>query len=302
VDRLAALGAFVAVAETRSFVAASRRLGRSPASITRAVAALEQQFGTRLFDRTTRSVALTEAGRRQLERCRRLLEEFDALESTVEDERASPSGLLTLTAPVSFGRLHVVPIVCRLLQELPALSVKLVLLDRVVSLVDEGIDAAVRIGHLPDSTLRAVRVGSVRLGLYASPAYLSAAGTPRAARDVGRHAFIATTGVMRTPSRWPFRGGRGRGGGAVTVQPRLVVNTAEAALEAAVAGLGLAPLLSYQAEAAHAQGRIVPVLESLAPPPLPIQLVIPAGRHTPAKVRIFVERAARTLRERFRGD
>jgi DNA-binding transcriptional LysR family regulator len=296
-DRIGAVAVFVAVAEERSFVAAARRLGRSPASVTRAVASLEDRLATRLFNRTTRSVALTDTGRRHFKRCRRLLEEFEALEATAEDERGSPAGLLTLTAPVSFGRLHVTPIVCELLREHPALAVKLVLLDRVVSLVDEGIDAAVRIGHLPDSSLRAVRSGAVQRGLYASPGYLASHGMPRAPRDVGRHAFIAMTGVMPVPERWTFRGGRG--GGAVAVRPRLVVNTAEAALEAAAAGLGLAPLLSYQAEAAVAEGRVVPVLEAFAPPPVPIQLVQPAGRHAPAKVRAFVELASRLLRARF---
>jgi DNA-binding transcriptional LysR family regulator len=297
VDTFAALGVFVAVAEERSFVAAARRLGRSPASVTRAVASLERRLETRLFNRTTRSVALTDGGRRHLERCRRLLEAFEELASDAEEHRAEPRGLLTVTAPVSFGRLHVTPLVCALLRELPALSVELVLLDRVVSLVDEGIDAAVRIGHLPDSSLRVVGAGAVRRGLYASPAYLASHGAPRTPRDVGRHAFIAMTGVMPVSGRWSFRGGRG--GGSVTVRPRLVVNTAEAALEAAAADLGLVPLLSYQADAAVAAGRLVPVLEAFAPPPVPVQIVHPAGRHTPAKVRVFVERAAAALRVRF---
>src|SRR5574338_517721 len=176
-DRIAALGIFVAVAEARSFVAAARRLGRSPASVTRAVASLEERLATRLFDRTTRSVALTEAGRRHLERCRRLLEEFDALEASAEAEGDAPRGLLSVTAPVHFGRLHVVPLVCELLRAFPQLSVKLVLLDRVVSLVDEGFEAAVRLGPLPDSALRVVRAGAVQRGLYASPGYLAAHGT-----------------------------------------------------------------------------------------------------------------------------
>jgi DNA-binding transcriptional LysR family regulator len=296
-DRLGAVAVFVAVAEERSFVAAARRLGRSPATVTRAVAALEARLATRLFNRTTRSVALTDAGRRHLERCRRLVEDFEALETTAERERVEPSGLLTLTAPVAFGRLYVTPIVCELLRERPGLSVDLRLLDRVVSLVDEGIDAAVRIGFLPDSSLRARAVGSVRRGLYASPAYLASAGVPRAPRDLAGHAFVAMTGLAPAPYRWSFRSGRG--GGAVALRPRLVVNTAEAAIEAATGGLGVATLLSYQADAPRAEGRLVAVLEAFWPPPIPIHVLHPAGRHVPAKVRAFVERAVGALRPRF---
>jgi DNA-binding transcriptional LysR family regulator len=299
VDRLGAVAVFVAVAEERSFVAAARRLGRSPAAVTRAVAALEARLATRLFNRTTRSVALTDAGRRHLERCRRLVEDFEALETTAELDREQPGGLLTVTAPVAFGRLYVTAIVCGILRELPTLSVDLRLLDRVVSLVDEGIDVAVRIGSLPDSSLRAVRAGSVRRGLYASPSYLASAGVPRAPRDLARHAFVAMSGLTPAPYRWRFRGGRG--GGAVSLQPRLVVNDAGAAVEAAAGGLGIAALLSYQADAPVAEGRLLAVLEAFWPPPIPIQLVHPPGRHLPAKVRAFVDRAASALRERF-GD
>ncbi|MBY0278052.1 LysR family transcriptional regulator, partial [Candidatus Binatia bacterium] len=190
-DRLDVIAAFVAVAETGSFVAAARRLGRSPAGVTRAVAALERRLGARLFTRTTRVVALTEEGRRQLARCQSILREVAALESGAGAERAEAAGTLVVTASVVFGRLHVVPIVAELLRRHPGIDIRLQLDDEVVSLVEASIDVGIRIAHLPDSRLKAVRVGAVRRALYASPAYLAAHGEPRAPADLARHAIVA---------------------------------------------------------------------------------------------------------------
>ena len=184
-DRLDALTIFVAVAEQQSFAEAARQLGRSPASVTRAVAALEERLQTRLFNRTTRSVALTDAGVRYLESCRQLLAAYDELEAVNFGERVQPRGWINVTAPAMFGRLHVLPLVQSFLSEYPHIDVRLLLLDRVVSLVDEGLDLGVRIGQLPDSSLRAVRVGQVRRIVCATPQYIARHGVPVTPRDLG---------------------------------------------------------------------------------------------------------------------
>ena len=245
-DRIEQMAAFVAVAETGSFVAAARRLGRSPAGLTRAVAALEDRLGARLFTRTTRVVALTEAGRRHLEPCRAVLRDVAALESSAATESREALGSLVVTAPVVFGRLHVLPVVADFLRRHPSVEVRLVLADEVVSLVDAGIDVGVRIAHLRDSTLRAVRVGSVRRALYASPAYLAARGEP--------------------------------------------------AIDAAVAGLGITRVLSYMVDHLVRAGTLRVVLPSFEPPPIPVHVVHPAGRHLPLRTRLFVDLAVAVLR------
>ncbi len=292
-DRIDAWTTFAAVAEGRSFAAAARRLGRSPAAVTRAIAALEERVGARLLNRTTRSVALTDAGGRALEIARRALAGFEELEGVAAVER-QPRGRLGVTAPIMFGRLHLLPVVQAFLREHPAATVQLLLLDRVVSLVDEGFDVAIRLGRLPDSSLRAVRVGEVRRGVYASPGYLRATGTPRTPQALGRHACVACTAVTPVPGRWTFqRDGRSV---VVPVSPRLLVNTAEAAIEAALSGLGPTCVLSYQVEAHVRAGRLERILGPFEPPAVPVQVVIPAGRFVTPLVRAFVERAVEGLR------
>lgn len=296
-DRIDAWTTFAAVAEGRSFAAAARRLGRSPAAVTRAVAALEERLGARLLNRTTRSVALTEAGARSLEAARRVLAGFEELEGVTASERQEPQGRLGVTAPVMFGRLHVLPVVQAFLRDHPMATVQLLLLDRVVSLVDEGLDVAIRLGRLPDSSLRAIRVGEVRRGVYASPKYLRENGTPRTPQALARHACIACTGVTPVPDRWTFeRDGRSY---VVPVSSRLVVNTAEAALDAALAGLGPTCVLSYQVDAHVRAGRLERILGPFEPPAVPVQVVIPAGRFVTPIVRAFVERASEALRARL---
>jgi DNA-binding transcriptional LysR family regulator len=214
-DRLDALTIFVAVAEQQSFAEAARQLSRSPASVTRAVSALEERLQTRLLNRTTRSVALTDAGQRYLESCRRLLSAYDELEAKNTGERAEPRGWINVTAPVMFGRLHVLPIVRSFLDDHPRVDVRLLLLDRVVSLVDEGLDLGIRIGELPDSSLRAIRVGQIRRIVCASPEYIARHGVPgNAARSPRshcrrmhrRHAHPGPLVVPRSERRH-FRGG-----------------------------------------------------------------------------------------------
>jgi DNA-binding transcriptional LysR family regulator len=296
-DRLDTLAIFVAVAEQRSFAEAARQLGRSPASVTRGVAALEERLKTRLFNRTTRSVALTDAGARYLENCRRLLTAYDELEAVNLGERVQPHGWINVTAPVMFGRLHILPLVQDFLGEYPQIHVRLLLLDRVVSLVDEGLDLGVRIGQLPDSSLRAVRAGQVRRVVCASPLYIARHGLPAAPHDLGDHVMIACTAVTPIPERWSFHGPSGVT--SVAVAPRLVVNTTDAAVDAALDGLGITCILSYQAEPHVAAGRLQTLLVDYEPPPVPIQIVHPDGRHLSAKVRLFLDHAAKGLRCKF---
>jgi len=296
-DRLETVEIFVAVAEAGSFVGAARQLGRAPAAMTRAVASLEDRLGIRLFNRTTRAVALTDAGARYLERARRALAEFSELELSAAGEQQVPQGLLTVTAPEMFGRLHILPIVQAFMAEYRQVDVSLLLLNRIVSYIDEGIDLGLRIAQLPDSSLQAILVGQVQRICCASPDYVAAQGAPRRIQDLSRHAIIATTGVRPVADRWSFE----RAGGAVSVaiQPRLSVNSVQAALDAAVAGGGIVRLLSYQTAVAEAEGSLVRVLEDEPQPAVPVHIVHPAGRHLALKARLFIDRAVGALREKF---
>lgn len=293
-DRIDVLTVFVAVAELGSFVAASRRLGRSPAAITRAIAQLEDQVGVRLVNRTTRAVGLTEDGEKYLEQSRRVLADIEDLGGLFDGDGTAAKGRLTLTAPVVFGRLHVLPLVKTFLDLHPGIEIHFLLLDRVTSLVDEGIDLGVRIGHLPDSTLRAIRVGAVRRVICASPDYLAAHGAPQKPQDIGNHCAIGVTGVNPTPDRW----GVVVDGRTVTAtaKPRLFVNSVEAAVDMAVAGAGLTCLFSYQVDQHEKAGRLVRVLTEFEPPAVPIHILYPAGRHMSPKLRLFIDHAAQGLR------
>jgi DNA-binding transcriptional LysR family regulator len=296
-DRLETVEIFAAVAEAGSFIGAARRLGRSPAAMTRAVAALEDRLGIRLFNRTTRAVVLTDAGARYLERARRALTEFSELELSAAGEQQVPRGLLTITAPEMFGRLHILPVVQGFMRDYPEVDVSLLLLNRIVSYIDEGIDLGLRIAHLPDSSLQAILVGHVHRICCASPDYIARHGAPRRLPDLARHAIIATTGVRPVNDRWAFE----RDGETVSVpvQPRLAVNSVQAALDAAVAGTGIVRLLSYQSATEEAAGTLVRVLEEEPQPPIPIHIVHPAGRNLALKARLFIDRAVGTLREKF---
>lgn len=296
-DRLDTLSVFVAVAEQGGFAAAARRLRRSPAAVTRAVAALENRLGTRLLTRTTRAMALTDAGQRYLDQSRRALAEFAELENAASADRGEPSGLLTITAPEMFGRIHVLPIVQSFMREFPRVDVLLLLLNRVVSLIDEGIDVGVRIAHLPESSLRATQIGMVRRVVCASPEHLDRDGEPSRPQDLQSRATIIVNNVQATPERWSF--GPPDREIVISVRPRLVVSGVQAALDAAVASGGFVRPLSYQAEPLEAAGLLRRVLVDDEPPPIPIHLVYPAGRHLPLKTRLFIDRAAPALRGRF---
>lgn len=297
-DRLDIIAIFAAVAEHQSFAEAARRLNRTPAAVTRAVATLEAMLRVRLLTRTTRAVSLTEDGARYLEVARRLLiayDDFAGLETEADRER--PHGVLHVTAPAMFGRLHVLPAIASFLARYEQVDVRALLIDRVVSLVDEGIDAGIRMGALPDSSLRAVRAGQVRMGVYASPDYLGRHGAPATLQELADHAAITCLAIHPIPDRWSFESAEGLV--HVPVRPRLVVNTTDAASDAAVAGIGLTSLISYQVDTHLRSGALVPLLPEMAAGAIPIHVVHPAGRFVPAKLRLFVDHTAQHLRTRF---
>jgi DNA-binding transcriptional LysR family regulator len=297
VDRLHEMEVFVAVAEASGFAKAGARLRMSPPAVTRAVSSLEHRLGTRLLHRTTRSVRLTEAGLRFLADAKRLLGEIEGAERAASGEGGAPAGLLSVTAPVTLGRAVVSPVVSEFLGAHPRVSASVLLVDRVVNLVEEGIDVAVRIGHLPDSTLVARRVGEVRRVLVASPGYLSEHGAPGAPAELKRHAIIELRGLA--PSReWRFVDGAATV--HVALQPRLEVNDAAAAIDAAEAGHGITMALSYMVAQRIAEGRLAPVLGRYAPPPTAVQIVHPPSRLVAPKVRAFVDFAGPRIQEVLR--
>lgn len=282
-DRLEEWRLFVGVATQRSFAKAAKAAGKSPQAATRAVAALEARLGTRLIHRTTRSVTLTNDGERTLAEARGALAAMDALEKREEGDL---HGVIAITAPLLFGQLHVLPIVTEFLAAHPALDVKLLLVDRVVSLAEEGIDAGVRIGALPDSSLRARLVGHVRTVCVASPAYLERAGRPRTLEALAKHDGI----VFLEP--WTKR---------ARIRPRLTTASGAAAIDAALAGVGILRALSYQVAAHVEAGRLVPILRAHDSEPVPVHLVQLSGRTSRAAA-AFVDLADERLRPvLFRG-
>jgi DNA-binding transcriptional LysR family regulator len=290
-DRLDAMQAFVTVADLQGFAPAARKLGLSPSAVTRLVAALEDRIGARLLQRTTRSVALTDAGARYLERARRILSDVEEAEGAAEGERTTPRGRLVVSAPVGFGRLHVSPVVTAYLQRHLEVSCELRLSDRMVNLVEEGVDAAVRIGHLPDSTLVARHVGEMRRIVVASKAYLKARGEPRTPRDLGSHDTVQF-GAATAPAEWRFvEGGQEI---RIATMPRFSTNSADAAIQYAEQGGGLTRVLAYQAAAAIKRGSLRIVLEKFEQPPLPIHIVYPTSRLLSAKVRAFIDLVTET--------
>lgn len=291
-DRIEAMVGFVTVVDAGGFSAAARKLRRSPASITRAIASLEQRLGVSLLARTTRTVRLTEAGERYLAACRRVLAELAAAESLDADERATPRGLLHITAPAAFGRLHVRPLVDVFLGRYPETQARLSLLDRMVGLVDEGFDVAVRIAHLPDSSLVATNVGTVCAVVCASPRYLARMGEPSEPAALSHHAIISFSEATGS-DLWTFGGDRPR---QVRLRPRLSVNHADAAVASAVEGNGVTRVLSYQVTEELARGRLVRLLEPFEPPPLPVHVITRSANTTNAKVRAFVDLAVPGLR------
>ncbi|WP_374763236.1 LysR family transcriptional regulator [Yunchengibacter salinarum] len=286
-DKLRAMGIFAQVADKGGFAAAARHLNMSPPSVTRAVAQLEDSVGAALLVRSTRRVSLTDAGRRYLALCRQVLAQVREADAVATGLQAAPSGVLAVTAPVMFGEKCVMPVLQTLLARHPGLSARSFFIDRMVNLLDEGMDVAVRIGPVADPTLDARMVGHVRHMIVAAPAYLEEAGTPDSPQALEGHHLIAPTGAW-SGHQWDFGGAGPR---RVPVSPRLTTNTNESALNAATAGLGITRLLSYQAAPAIADGRLIPILEAFEPDPAPVALVTPKGRQRPAKTAAFMEQA-----------
>jgi len=285
-DRIDAMQAFVAVADLQGFAPAARKLGLSPSGVTRLIAALEQRLGARLLQRTTRSVTLTDIGTRYLERARRILADVEEAEGSAQDERTRPSGRLVVSAPVGFGRLHVSPVMSAYLKRYPEVSAELRLADRMVNLVEDGIDLAVRIGHLADSSLVARHVGEMRRIVVASSGYLKQRGEPNAPEAVTSHETIQF-GAMTASPDWRFvEDGREI---RVTCTPRFTTNSADAAIQYAEQGGGLTRVLAYQAADAIKGGRLRVVLAQFEQPPLPIHIVYPTSRLLSAKVRTFID-------------
>jgi DNA-binding transcriptional LysR family regulator len=294
-DRLESMTTFVAAVEAGSLSAAARRLRKPLPTVSRKVAELEQHLGTRLLTRSSRNLSLTDAGRTYLMACKQVLEDLAEAERAATGEYSAPRGDLVMTAPVVFGRLHALPVVSEFLGRYPDIDVRLILVDRMTSLREERIDVALRIGDLPDSSLVASRVGTIRLSACASPAYLRQRGTPRRPQDLSKHACVSFEGVS-SPRAWPFR--VGKRDLAVRVRSRLVVNTAEAAVDAAVAGLGITRVLSYQLALAGDQA-LRRVLQAFEPPPIPVQLVYAGNTLLPVKLRAFLDFAIPRLRDRL---
>jgi DNA-binding transcriptional LysR family regulator len=297
-DRIDSTALFIEVAERGSFAAAARHLNRSPASVTRAVAELEARLGVRLLNRTTRAVSLTDAGARFLTGARRVLAEFDEIERAAAGEGSAPRGELRITAPIMFGRLHVVPIVVEFLRRFPDVSVALTLLDRPVDLVEERLDAALRIGTPAESSAIATRVGAVRQIVVAAPGYLRERGSPAVPADLEAHTIIAFPNISSS-ERWTFRDRNGAMLLRIAIKPRLIVNTSEAAIAAAMGGFGVTQVLSYQAAAEVASGALVRLLQDYEGEAWPVHLLYPGGRHPPPKLRAFLDFAAPRLRRKL---
>jgi DNA-binding transcriptional LysR family regulator len=293
-DRVDEITAFTAVADARSFTQGARRLGVSSAQASKLVARLENRLGARLLNRTTRDVSLTDTGRAYLERARALLEDFETLENSVRDQ-AGPKGLLKISAPVSFGARELTPALLDFAIAYPEVALDVTATDRMVNLVEEGFDVAVRIGRLADSSLIARRLAPVRMVTLASPDYLQGAGTPFAPEELARHEAIIDTNAA-DPFLWRFRSDNGEHD--VRVHGRLRFAGAEACVQAARLGLGVLRTPAFAASEDLRAGRLVPLLCAYAPEVIHVHAVYPHGRHLAAKVRVFVD----FLAQRYAGE
>lgn len=281
-DRLQTLEMFLAVADQGGFSAAAKLLRVSPPAVTRGIGELERRLGVSLFHRSTRAVSLTDDGASFLPKARQILTDIQDAERLVSGGQSEPRGQFYVTAPVMFGRLHVLPVIAMMLEQYAQLDVRMMLIDRNVRMVEEGIDVAVRIGPLADSSLLAVPIGLIRKKLVASPAYLARHGHPEKPSDLSRHQTIGTTGP-RTMTEWRLDDKR------IRTQPRLLLNTLDAAVAAAEAGLGIANLLSYQVEEPIRQGNLIEVLKPVDPQLLPVNLLFESARRGLPATRIFID-------------
>jgi DNA-binding transcriptional LysR family regulator len=295
-DRLEAMAVLLAAVDAGSLSAAARRLGLPLATVSRRVAELEAHLGARLLTRSSRRLTLTDAGRSYAAAAKRILEEVGEAERAAAGEYRSPKGELIVTAPIVFGRLHVLPVAMAFLKAYPEIDVRLVQADRVIDLQESHVDLAVRIADLPDSSLIALRVGSIRRVVCASPGYFAARGTPRRPADLAAHDCVTFEGPI-APDIWAFASGETAA--TIPIRPRLAVNTAEAAVDAAVAGLGVTRVLSYQVAEALSAGTLSLALQEFEPPPSPVSLVYAGQGLLPQKLRAFLDFAAPRLKARL---
>ncbi len=292
-DKFRELTTFIAVAKHGGFKPAAHALNMSPPTATRLVNSLETRIGARLLTRNTRQVVLTEIGQEFLLESERILTELEEAEDVAAGAYETPRGTLRVTAPVTFGQMHIAPILRDYLNTYPAMSVVTHFVNRVVDLIDEEFDVALRIGNLPDSSLSAVRVGRIRRIMVAAPSYIAEHGAPKTLSDLSKHRIVQFLGARRLPE-WQFIcGGETK---LVTVIPTFSVNTATTSIEAAIAGWGITRALSYQVSAALAEGLLVEVLQEWDDQELPIHLVYPGGRRATAKTRAFIDLAVERIR------
>jgi DNA-binding transcriptional LysR family regulator len=299
-DRLEAMSILVASVEAGSFSAAGRQLGVPLPTVSRKVAELEAHLNTQLLVRSTRKLALTEAGLAYVAACKRILEQVDEAESQASGEYTVPRGTLSMTAPIVFGRLHVVPVVNEFLARFVQISVQLTLSDHTINIVDEHIDLAVRIGTLPDSTLVATKVGEIRRVVCGSPDYFAAHGVPKTPEDLADHMCVTYT-ALASGMTWIFNP-RGKATKSVRPYCRLKINTAESAIDAAIAGVGVTNVLSYQVARAVAAGKLRLILQDYEPDPIPVHLVHAGQTLLPLKLRRFTEFATSRLRKSLAVD
>lgn len=292
-DRLDAMSVFVAVVDAGSLSGAGRRLDLPLATVSRKLSDLEAHLRTRLLTRSTRQLALTDAGREYLAACRQILEQIEEAERAASGAYASAKGELVVAAPLVFGRLHVVPLVAEFLESYPDVDVQMLLGDRNVNLLEEHVDVALRVGVLPDSSLVATQVGAIRLVTCASPSYLARFGAPAAPADLAAHRCVTFAGLMPATS-WTFSGAQRPE--TVSVRSRLSLNTADAAIAAAVAGAGITRVLSYQVAEALRDGTLVRLLPEHEPAPVPVSLVHAGQGRLPMRSRAFLDFAAPRLR------
>ena len=292
-DRFDAMRTLLAAVDGGSLSAASRSLGMPLPTVSRKVSELEAHLGTQVVVRTSRKLLLTDAGEAFVQASRRILAELDEAERGASGEYQAPRGELLVTAPIAFGKLHILPVVLDFLRDYPEVNVRLALADTVVDLIDNHVDVAARLGRLPDSGLVALRMGEVRWITVASPAYLARRGAPATPAALDGHDCLAFEG-LQTSRSWSF--GPGPDNGPVAIRPRLGVNTAEALIEAATAGLGVARIISYQAAAAIREGRLIAILNDYAPDPIPVHLVHTGPPLLPLKLRAFLDFTTPRLR------
>jgi DNA-binding transcriptional LysR family regulator len=298
-DRIEAMSTLLAVVQAGSLSAASRQLGTPLATVSRRISDLEAHLKTRLLNRSTRQISLTDAGATYVDACRHILEQVEQIERAASGEYRTPQGELTVTASMVLGRVHVVPVAADFLNDYPDITLRMRLNDRALDLQQEHVDVAVRVGELPDSGMVARRIGSVRRTIAASPAYLARRGIPQQLADLQAHDCLSFSGFRRRPA-WDLSATQFDA--AEAIRSRLTIDASEPLVDAAIAGVGIINLFSFHVAAAVKAGRLVLLLRNFEPPPLPVHLVHLGGGLMPLKVRAFLDFAAPRLKARLDAD